>query len=118
MGSAGQMPDQLLDRAVILAPDGRLVLRALECLRPGGVVAINAIHMSEIPAFPYEKIYGERTLRSVANATFQDGDEFLGLAISAGLKSTVRVYPLEAANRALQDLKASHINGEAVLKVN
>jgi propanol-preferring alcohol dehydrogenase len=117
-GSAGQNPDHPLDRAVIFAPSGGLVVRALETIRPGGTVAINAIHMSDIPTFPYEKIYGERTLRTVANATFQDGEEFLALAVSAGIHSTVSMYPLSDANQALQDLKASHFNGEAVLKVN
>ena len=117
-GSAGQNPDRPLDRAVIFAPSGGLVVRALETIRPGGTVAINAIHMSDIPSFPYEKIYGERTLRTVANATYQDGEEFLALAVSAGIHSTVNMYPLNEANLALQDLKASHLNGEAVLKVN
>lgn len=117
-GSAGQNPDRPLDKAVIFAPSGGLVIRALECVRPGGTVAINAIHMSEIPSFPYEKIYGERTVRSVANATYQDGDEFLALALSAGIKSTVNIYPLRDVNLALQDLKASKFNGEAVLKVH
>jgi propanol-preferring alcohol dehydrogenase len=117
-GSAGQNPDKPLDRAVIFAPTGGLVVRALETIRPGGTVAINAIHMSDIPSFPYEKIYGERTVRSVANATYQDGEEFLALAVSAGIRSTVNIYPLKDANLALQDLKASRFNGEAVLKVN
>ncbi len=116
-GSAGQSPEQPLDRIVIFAPEGRLVLRALELVRPGGTVAINAIHMSEIPAFSYETIYGERTLRSVANATYRDGVEFLALAVEAGIQSTVKPYPLNDANRALQDLKASRFNGEAVLHV-
>lgn len=117
-GSAGQSPGQLLDRAVIFAPAGGLAVRALEQVRPGGTVAINAIHTSDIPSFPYEKIYGERTLRSVANATYEDGQEFLALAVAAGIKSTVKVYPLEDANRALQDLKTSRFNGEAVLRVS
>lgn len=117
-GSAGQNPDRPLDRAVIFAPSGGLAVRALETIRPGGTVAINAIHMSDIPSFPYEKIYGERTLRTVANATYQDGEEFLALAVSAGVHSTVNIYPLKEANLALQDLKGSHFNGEAVLKVN
>lgn len=117
-GSAGQNPGQLVDRAVIFAPSGGLVVRALECVRQGGTVAINAIHMSDIPTFPYEKIYGERTVRSVANATYQDGEEFLALALSAGIKSTINLYQLNQANRALQDLKASRFNGEAVLIVN
>jgi propanol-preferring alcohol dehydrogenase len=117
-GSAGQNPDRPLDRAVIFAPSGTLVVRALETIRPGGTVAINAIHMSDIPTFPYEKIYGERTLRSVANATYQDGINFLALAVSAGIHSTVNLYPMAKANQALQDLKTSRFNGEAVLKVN
>ncbi len=108
---------KLLDRAVIFAPSGRLVPLALEKLRPGGTLAINAIHMSEIPAMPYSLIYGERTLRSVANATYRDGVEFLRIANEMGIKSTVTVYPLEEANRALLDLKESRINGEAVLRV-
>ncbi len=116
-GSAGQNPDKPLDRAVIFAPTGSLVVRALEMTRPGGTVAINAIHMSEIPSFAYEKIYGERTVRSVANATYRDGGEFLAVAAAMGIKSTVTLYPLNEANRALQDLKASRFNGEAVLHV-
>jgi alcohol dehydrogenase, propanol-preferring len=117
-GTAGQNPGRLLDRAVIFAPAGGLAVRALEQVRPGGTVAINAIHTSDIPSFPYEKIYGERTLRSVANATYKDGQEFLALAVAAAIKSTVNLYPLEEANRALQDLKASRFNGEAVLRVS
>lgn len=117
-GSAGQKPTQSLDRAVIFAPDGRLVLRALELVRPGGTVVINAIHMSEIPPIPYEKIYGERTLRTVANATYQDGLEFLALAAELGIQATVNLIPLNEANRALQDLKASRFSGEAILQVS
>ena len=108
---------KLLDRAVIFAPSGALVPQALEKLRPGGTLAINAIHMSDIPQMPYRLIYGERTLRSVANATYRDGVEFLRIANEMGIKSTVTVYPLEEANRALLDLKRSQINGEAVLRV-
>jgi propanol-preferring alcohol dehydrogenase len=116
-GSAGQHPGKSLDRAVIFAPEGRLVVRALELIRPGGAVSINAIHMSEIPAFPYEKLYGERKLLAITNATYQDGVEFLTLAATLGLKSTVSLYPLIEVNRALQDLKTSRFNGEAVLDI-
>lgn len=116
-GSAGQNPGYLLDRVVIFAPAGGIVVRALEAVRPGGTIAINAIHMSDIPSFAYSKLWGERTLRSVANATYRDGQEFLALAAAAGIKSTVTVYPLNEANRALDDLKHSRFNGEAVLKV-
>jgi alcohol dehydrogenase, propanol-preferring len=117
-GTAGQNPGVLLDRAVIFAPAGEVVIQALENLRPGGTAAINAIHMSDIPSFPYAKLWGERTIRSVANATYRDGEEFLALAVAAGIKSTVAVYPLNEANTALNDLKHSRFNGEAILKVS
>jgi len=107
-----------LDKAVVFAPAGEIVIRALETIRPGGIVSINAIHMSDIPSFPYSKLWGERTIRSVANATYRDGEEFLALAVAAGLHSTVAVYPLNEANTALDDLKHSRFNGEAILKVS
>jgi len=116
-GEAGSGGIRTLDRAVIFAPAGELVPVALEKIRPGGTVAINAIHMSDIPSFPYQTVYGERTLRSVANATYRDGVDFLDLAVKAGIKSTVCAYPLKDANQALSDLKASRFNGEAVLLV-
>lgn len=116
-GEAGEKPPKPLDRAVIFAPAGRLVPPTLEALRPGGTLAINAIHMSPIPELPYRLIYGERTLRSVANATYRDGVEFLELAVKIPIHATVNLYPLEAANQALLDLKESRINGEAVLVV-
>ena len=106
-----------LDRAVIFAPAGSLVPLLLAKLRPGGTLAINAIHMSPIPELPYQLIYGERTLRSVANATYQDGLDFLKLAAEISITATVSSYPLEGANQALQDLKHSKINGEAVLQI-
>jgi propanol-preferring alcohol dehydrogenase len=117
-GTADERPPAPLDRAVIFAPAGGLVPLTLEKLRPGGTLAINAIHMSPIPEMPYALIYGERTLRSVANATYQDGVEFLRLAVEAEVRATVSLYPLREANRALDDLKHSRINGEAVLVVN
>jgi len=118
VGAVGQgSSDSKLDRAVIFAPAGELVVRALESIRPGGIVSINAIHMSDIPSFPYATLWGERTVRSVANATYADGVEFLRLAAEIGIKSTVKTYPLEEANEALDDLKHSRFNGEAVLKV-
>jgi len=117
-GEADKTPPKALDRAVIFAPAGGLVPLTLEKLRPGGTLAINAIHMSPIPEMPYELIYGERTLRSVANATYQDGVDFLQLAVEAGVHATISLYPLRDANRALDDLKHSRINGEAVLVVD
>ncbi len=116
-GEASSGGVHALDRAVIFAPVGELVPIALEKIRPGGTVAINAIHMSDIPSFPYQVVYGERTLRSVANATYQDGVDFLNLAVKAGIRSTVCSYPLKDVNLALSDLKASRFNGEAVLVV-
>jgi propanol-preferring alcohol dehydrogenase len=87
----------------------------LEKLRPGGTLAINAIHLSPIPELPYRLIYGERTLRSVTNATYQDGSAFLKLAAEIPIQVTTQTYPLAAANRALFDLKTSKIDGAGVL---
>lgn len=106
-----------LDRAVIFAPVGELVPVALEKIRPGGTVAVNAIHTTDIPSLRYELLWGERTLRSVANATYQDGVEFLALAAEIGIRSTVKLYPLAEADQALDDMKHSRFNGEAVLAV-
>ena len=117
VGEAGESPPHTLDRAVIFAPSGSLVPLTLDKLRPGGTLAINAIHMTPIPKLPYSLIYGERTLRSVANATRQDGIEFLELAAHIPLHANVSLYALQDANRALRDLKDSRINGEAVLQI-
>lgn len=116
-GIEDKPPGGWLDRAVIFAPAGHLIPKVLEKIRPGGTVAINAIHMSPIPEIPYDLIYGERTLRSVANATYQDGIEFLDLAIRNPIQATVKCYPFEEANQALCDIKHSKINGEAVLRM-
>ncbi len=118
VGGVEEKAPHQLDRAVIFAPAGQLVPLILGKLRPGGTLAINAIHMSPIPEMAYELIYGERTLRSVANATYQDGVEFLALAAEIPIQATVSRYPLEAANQALLDLKHSRINGEAVLEID
>lgn len=107
----------MLDKAVVFAPSGEIIVRALESIRPGGIVSINAIHASDIPSFPYATLWGERQLRSVANATYRDGVEFLALAVKAGIHATVQVYPLEQVNQALDDLKHSRFDGEAVLKM-
>jgi propanol-preferring alcohol dehydrogenase len=113
-GAEDQAPAQL-DRAILYAPSGKLVPVILEKIRPGGTLAINAIHLSPIPEMPYRLIYGERTLRSVANATYQDGVEFLKLASEISIRVVTRSYPLEEANQALQDLKHSRIDGAGVL---
>jgi len=107
-------PSQL-DRAILFAPDGSLVPEILEILRPGGTLAINAIHLSPIPEMDYELIYGERTMRSVANASYLDGVEFLELAASIPINPKVVHYSLEHANQALSDLKHSRISGAGVL---
>jgi propanol-preferring alcohol dehydrogenase len=118
VGGADEQPPRLLDRAVIFAPVGWMVPKALAKLRPAGTLAINAIHMSPIPEMPYDLIYGERTLRSVANATYQDGVEFLQLAAEIPLRATVQIYGLAQANQALLDVKHSRLNGEAVLEIS
>ncbi|MFO7944635.1 MAG: zinc-dependent alcohol dehydrogenase family protein [Anaerolineales bacterium] len=116
-GIEDQTPGKL-DCAIIFAPAGHLVPKVLEKLRPGGTLAINAIHMSPIPEMPYRLIYDERTLRSVANATYQDGVEYLALAAEIPVEATTQVYPLRDANQALEDIKHSAINGEALLKIS
>ncbi len=115
VGGPHDRPQVLLDRAIIFAPAGEIVHRALERVRPGGVVAINAIYMSPIPEMPYRLIYGERVLRTVANATYRDGVEFLELAAKIPVRATVQPYPWRQANQALADLKAGRVVGEAVL---
>lgn len=117
-GGAEDTPPKPLDRAIIFAPSGKLVPPMLEKIRPGGTLAINAIHTSPIPEMPYSLIYGERTLRSVANATYQDGVEFLRLAAEIPVGATITLYDLADANRALLDMKHSRITGEAVLKID
>jgi propanol-preferring alcohol dehydrogenase len=117
VGGSADKPPAELDRAIIFAPAGELVHRSLANIRPGGTVAINAIHMSPIPEMPYQLIYGERSLRSVANATVQDGVEFLELASKIPIRAIVKMYGLEQANQALQDLKQSKIDGVGVLQL-
>lgn len=117
VGGADDTPPALLDRAVTFAPVGWLVPKALEKLRPAGTLAINAVYMSDLPQMPYDLIYGERTLRSVANATYQDGVEFLKLAAEIPLKPDTTVFELPQANEALLALKRSELNGEAVLRI-
>jgi len=104
-----------LDRAINFAPVGALVPQILAKLRPGGTLAINAIHLSPIPEIPYSLIYGERTLRSVANATYQDGVDFMSLAAEIPITATTQIYSLEDVNQALLDLKESRIAGAGVL---
>jgi len=116
-GGSDQLPPEPLDAAVIFAPAGGLVPQALRAVAKGGVVVCAGIHMSDIPSFPYEILWGERVLRSVANLTRQDGEEFLALAPRVPVRTTIQPYALEEANRALEDLRAGRVHGAAVLVV-
>jgi propanol-preferring alcohol dehydrogenase len=117
VGEAQDDPPALLDSAITFAPAGWIVLEALRVLRKGGTVAINAIHLSPIPEMKYGLIYGERTLRSVANMARQDAEELLQLAAQIPIHTDVEVYPLAEANRVLQRLKDRQVRGAAVLEV-
>ena len=116
-GGAGDEPPGQLDSAVIFAPVGRLVLEALRVLRKGGTVSIAGITMTPIPELAYPLLYQERTVRSVANSTRQDVIDLLKLAAEIPIRTEVQTFPLEEANRALQHLKQSRLNGAAVLRV-
>ncbi len=104
-----------LDAAIIFAPDGRLVPKALTDVKKGGVVVCGGIHMSDIPSFPYADLWEERRICSVANLTRTDGSEFMALAKHIPIHPEITTYPLEAANDALDDLRNGMINGTAVL---
>ena len=117
VGSAKDDINVGLHGSVIFAPAGWIVPLALGHLRPGGTVAINAIHMSPIPEFDYDLIYGERILRSVANFTRQDAEEFLQLAAGIPIRAEVELFPQTAANEALRKMKASEIRASAVLEI-
>jgi propanol-preferring alcohol dehydrogenase len=110
-----QSPPEPLDAAIIFAPVGSLVPRALRETTKGGVVICAGIHMSEIPAFPYEHLWGERVLRSVANLNRRDGEEFFALAPTIPVRTQVETFPLESAGEALARLRAGHVRGAAVL---
>jgi propanol-preferring alcohol dehydrogenase len=114
-GGSDERPPEPLDAAIIFAPAGPLVPQALSVLAPGGTVVCAGIHMSDIPSFPYETLYHERSVQSVANLTRKDGREFLGLAAEAKIKPAVTVYPLDQAEQALSDLRAGAFEGTAVL---
>ena len=117
VGPSDSIPAEPLDAAIIFAPAGDLVPTALRAVAKGGTVVCGGIHMSDIPSFPYEILWGERTVRSVANLTRADGDEFLRLAPTIPVHSQVRVYPLEQANEALEDLREGRFRGSAVLSM-
>ena len=114
-GDSDEAPPEELDAAIIYAPVGALVPAALRAVAPGGTVVCAGIHMSDIPGFPYELLWRERKVLSVANLTRRDGEEFLALAPKAGIKTTVEQMPLENANEALARLREGRLRGAAVL---
>jgi propanol-preferring alcohol dehydrogenase len=114
-GGSDQMPPEELDAAILFAPVGSLVPQALRAVSKGGTVVCAGIHMSDIPAFPYRLLWGERTVRSVANLTRRDGDEFLQIAPQVPVRTSVEIFPLTEANDALERLRTGRIRGAAVL---
>jgi alcohol dehydrogenase, propanol-preferring len=114
-GASTQEPPEPLDAAIIFASDGGLIPRALRALDRGGTVVCAGIHMSEIPAFNYDDLWQERSIRSVANLTRRDAEEFLALAPEVPIRTTVTSYPLEQTEQALADLRAGRFNGSAVI---
>jgi propanol-preferring alcohol dehydrogenase len=114
-GGSDETPPDELDAAILFAPVGGLVRVALAALAKGGVVVCAGIHMSDIPSFPYELLWGERQVRSVANLTRADGEEFLALAPGVPVRTQVETFPLAEANEALDRLRAGRIHGAAVL---
>ena len=117
-GASDTAPPEPLDAAIIFAPVGALVPAALEVVAKGGTVVCAGIHMSEIPAFPYDILWGERVVRSVANLTRQDGEEFFRVAPLVPVRTQVQGYRLGDANRALEDLRDGRVHGAAVLAVD
>jgi alcohol dehydrogenase, propanol-preferring len=116
-GAVGDPEARDLDAAIIFAPVGELVPQALAALAPGGTVVCAGIHMSDIPSFPYEILWHEHSVRSVANLTRLDGVEFIGLAPEVPVRTEIQVYPLAEANSAVDDLRHGRVVGTAVLSV-
>jgi propanol-preferring alcohol dehydrogenase len=117
-GGSDELPPRELDGAIIFAPVGALVPAALRAVRKGGVVVCAGIHMSDIPSFPYELLWGERVVRSVANLSRRDGEEFLGLAPRVPVRTQVRSFALEEANEAIDHLRRGEVHGSAVLHLS
>ncbi len=114
-GGSDELPPEPLDAAIVLAPVGDLVVQALRATAPAGVVVCGGIHMSDIPSFPYRLLWEERVVRSVANLTRTDAEEFLALAPQVPVRVRVTPYPLEEVNRALEDLRRGRLVGSAVV---
>ncbi len=117
-GSSEERPPEELDAGIIFAPVGALVPAALSAMAKGGIVVCAGIHMSDVPSFPYELLWEERMVRSVANLTRQDGEEFLALAPEIPVRTEVEVYPLERTNEALERLRSGALKGSAVLNID
>jgi alcohol dehydrogenase, propanol-preferring len=116
-GGSDEWPPEELDAAIIFAPVGELVPLALRALAKGGTLVCAGIHMTDIPAFPYELLWGERMVRSVANLTRRDGEEFLALAPQVPVRTEVETFPLEQANEALDRVRRGEVRGSVVLEV-
>ena len=116
-GASDELPPEQLDAAIVFAPAGELVPAALRALAKGGSVVCAGIHMSDIPSFPYELLWEERLVRSVANLTRRDGEEFLALAPQVPVRTETEVFELERANEALDRLRSGEIRGAAVLRL-
>jgi propanol-preferring alcohol dehydrogenase len=114
-GGSDEMPPEELDAALLFAPVGALVPQALRAVGRGGTVVCAGIHMSDIPSFPYSLLWEERTVRSVANLTRRDGEEFLALAPRVPVRAEVETFALTEANEALTRLRTGRIRGAAVL---
>jgi propanol-preferring alcohol dehydrogenase len=117
VGNSDEMPPEELDAALVLAPVGALMVIALKAVAKGGVVVSGGIHMTDIPSFPYHLLWEERIIRSVANLTRQDGEEFFEIAPKVPVKTSVTPYQFEDANRALDDLRSGRLEGAAVLVI-
>jgi propanol-preferring alcohol dehydrogenase len=114
-GDSSQTPPEKLDAAIIFAPVGSLVPKALLDVDKGGIVVCGGIHMSDIPSFPYNILWEERMIRSVANLTRKDGEQFLRVASQIPIKTDTQIFALDQANEALSDLRNGRIHGAAVL---
>jgi propanol-preferring alcohol dehydrogenase len=116
-GSPVEAPPEELDGAIVFAPVGALMTTALRASAKGARIVSAGIHMSDIPSFPYEQLWGERSLASVANLTREDGEEFMALAPQVPVRTEVELYPLEGANEALDSIRSGALKGAAVLSV-
>jgi propanol-preferring alcohol dehydrogenase len=116
-GSSDEAPPEEIDGAIVFAPIGPLMTTALRASAKGARIISAGIHMSDIPSFSYEQLWGERTLGSVANLTRQDGDEFLALVPQVPVRTEVELHPLEDANKALDSIRSGSLRGAAVLRV-